>query len=507
MWALLAAMGCRPATAVDRGEPRDPAATPPPPPGGPCGPRTPGAVEVHFERSGAGTNEVTPAWLAEHHCEVRVVDVREPEERTGALGHIAGAEHVPLRSLLEAAAAWRRDEPVVLVCRSGRRTARAVETLEAIGFRHAAHLAGGMVAWRAGGYFTTRSEAGGGAPGAAHPSPGERAIGGPAHAAHAAHAIHPTPPRRPVSAEDLRAFMSDPTTVHWLPAAALMLTGTESCIDGRDDHPVLGTPGGDAGELVLALSALETVSGRRIDESRLAALFEAYAEAFGRFYLHTDRHALHRLAESLRADARFTDAGALVANEHAVEALVRQPPPALARPLLDHLVAPEHVGCGHLRLMLQHPAEYGVRREVVEGVLRAAFRRGWRWPEALHFVVLDGDHDERAVVRVVLEREVHAYTRVPTIAPHAHGIGLFVYHPQVAAFVRRENASFLLEHEMELVGRHVLPERFQRVVSVLADHQLETTRRHLAAELPVYDLHFDGRGHASVQSPLTDDAP
>lgn len=87
---------------------------------------------------------------------VRVVDVREPDELTGPLGHIAGVEPAPLATVAERAAAWRRDEPIVLVCRSGGRSGRAAEQLVRAGFSRVMNLAGGMLAYAAAGYPVTR---------------------------------------------------------------------------------------------------------------------------------------------------------------------------------------------------------------------------------------------------------------------------------------------------------------------------------------------------------------
>ena len=42
--------------------------------------------------------------------------------------------------------------PVVLVCRSGTRSAQATVLLASSGFARAANLAGGMLRWRAAGY-------------------------------------------------------------------------------------------------------------------------------------------------------------------------------------------------------------------------------------------------------------------------------------------------------------------------------------------------------------------
>lgn len=78
---------------------------------------------------------------------VRLVDVREPHEWHGELGHVPGAELVPLSRLGEAAATWDREAEIILICRSGGRSARAAEALVASGFRRVMNLAGGMLAY------------------------------------------------------------------------------------------------------------------------------------------------------------------------------------------------------------------------------------------------------------------------------------------------------------------------------------------------------------------------
>lgn len=73
----------------------------------------------------------------------RLIDVREPSEFRGELGHVPGAELVPLGTLEAAAATWPREEPLVLVCRSGARSARAAAALVAMGFQHVTNFEGG----------------------------------------------------------------------------------------------------------------------------------------------------------------------------------------------------------------------------------------------------------------------------------------------------------------------------------------------------------------------------
>lgn len=417
------------------------------------------AAPFTFARSPGGAPEVDAEWLARHRCAVRIVDVREEGELEGPLGRIEGAEWAPLASLPGHAAAWPSDTALVVVDRSGRRASRAVEQLGTLGLRRAASLTGGMLAWHGAGFPVVR--------GALPEVPAPPSI--------------PAPPTDPV-----RSHLGDPQHVVWVPLASIVGAGTEQCIDGRGEGPVVGTPGGDAGELLLALGALEHATHEPVRMEAVDRAVAAWVEGFGRFYLHTDRSALARLGAALAADERFAGRGELTPG--AIEALVRRPPPELEAPLLDALVRPEHIGCGHLRTMLTHPSEYGVRAELVEAVLRASFRLGWARPELLDLAVLEGEHEETAVVRVHMDEPIHTYTRVPTF-PAAEGASFFVAHPEVSAFLRVELGSFLEERAADLGLAEPEPTALEAALSALAERQVAATLRHLARELPVYDVH------------------
>jgi rhodanese-related sulfurtransferase len=97
----------------------------------------------------AGIWEVQPNWLEEHAGEVQVVDVREPAEFNGPLGHVKGATLIPLGTLGEKMNGLKKEVPVVMVCRSGARSAQATLMLGKAGFDKVANLSGGMLRWRA----------------------------------------------------------------------------------------------------------------------------------------------------------------------------------------------------------------------------------------------------------------------------------------------------------------------------------------------------------------------
>lgn len=77
-----------------------------------------------------------------------LLDVREQEELTGELGHLADIVHIPMQQLpMRVSELSDKNATVIMVCRSGGRAARAGEFLESNGFKKVILLDGGMMAW------------------------------------------------------------------------------------------------------------------------------------------------------------------------------------------------------------------------------------------------------------------------------------------------------------------------------------------------------------------------
>jgi glyoxylase-like metal-dependent hydrolase (beta-lactamase superfamily II)/rhodanese-related sulfurtransferase len=124
-----------------------------------CGRPERGAIDpgadphwAHLRYSFAGVWEIDPHGLEEHQGPVQILDVREPDEFTGPLGHIDGAVLIPLGQLAARVDELARDRPIVAVCRAGSRSAQATAILQQAGFSEIANLNGGMLRWRAEGY-------------------------------------------------------------------------------------------------------------------------------------------------------------------------------------------------------------------------------------------------------------------------------------------------------------------------------------------------------------------
>ena len=102
--------------------------------------------------------ELFPWDLEEHIAEnkdILLVDITEPREFD--ILHIEGSINVP-RGILEASADWNyedtlpelaaaRDREVVLICRSGNRSALAAFTLQIMGFKSVTSLKTGLRGW------------------------------------------------------------------------------------------------------------------------------------------------------------------------------------------------------------------------------------------------------------------------------------------------------------------------------------------------------------------------
>jgi uncharacterized membrane protein YdjX (TVP38/TMEM64 family)/rhodanese-related sulfurtransferase len=77
-----------------------------------------------------------------------ILDVRDPDEFDGPLGHIDGAINVPLGRLSTVRPELSgRTRPVVVVCRTDKRSAEAAAILRAGGVQNVKVLRGGMEAW------------------------------------------------------------------------------------------------------------------------------------------------------------------------------------------------------------------------------------------------------------------------------------------------------------------------------------------------------------------------
>ena len=104
-----------------------------------------------------GRSPAAPSWIEaaalvarrEQDAALLILDVRGTDEFTGPLGHITGATNLPLDKLPERIAdVVRQNLPVVVVCKTDRRSSIAADQLTKAGVADVSVLRGGMERWR-----------------------------------------------------------------------------------------------------------------------------------------------------------------------------------------------------------------------------------------------------------------------------------------------------------------------------------------------------------------------
>ncbi len=86
-----------------------------------------------------------------------ILDVRDAVEWNDF--HIPGATLIPLSELPNRISELRRDKVIIVVCRSGSRSATGRDLLRKAGFTQVTSLMGGVTQWKAQGYPTVSGQA------------------------------------------------------------------------------------------------------------------------------------------------------------------------------------------------------------------------------------------------------------------------------------------------------------------------------------------------------------
>lgn len=214
-----------------------------------------------------------------------------------------------------------------------------------------------------------------------------------------------------------------------------------SDIDPRADYALLGTPGGDMGELINAVAVAEELSGTRFRVEQLSAMLQDYWHLMlsrGRryFYMGTDEAAMAALAKASGA------ADATRPRSHAERNAV-----------MRHATEPDCVGSRHLRGMIERPEEYGVRQEVA----RWAVETFWsvyhdaRNPlrEHLLLVVLKGELKPAAAAARVWSPDACPGV-APLLVPKTPSSEAVVTHEAHVKFFRLDLARFMSFRNAEL---------------------------------------------------------
>ena len=107
-----------------------------------------GILSVNCFSGSSKSYEVTCQEVLEQQGKVQLVDVRTAEEYQSELGHIQGTKLVTLGiELTNFLKTADKSLPIIFICRSGKRSLKAVEESLQLGFRHPLSMKGGMLEW------------------------------------------------------------------------------------------------------------------------------------------------------------------------------------------------------------------------------------------------------------------------------------------------------------------------------------------------------------------------
>lgn len=209
--------------------------------------------------------------------------------------------------------------------------------------------------------------------------------------------------------EEIKVHIGNPLKIQW----AKIPKHHFSSVEGRTAHPILGTPGGDLGEWLIALSIYEGMTNHEVRAARARASPPQTPAAPSRaprpqlalgdvtrmmreylrfttkmsFYYHTDRTTTERIGRILsleRLDLTETPQNDDIKGN-----------------LMQELVEPSNVGSEHFRMLLEKWHKFNVRKVLVGHCIQAYFTILWDkvatppvW-QKLRLVTVEGESQEK----------------------------------------------------------------------------------------------------------------
>jgi hypothetical protein len=288
-------------------------------------------------------------------------------------------------------------------------------------------------------------------------------------------------------APDVRATLrlEDPQSVMYQP----IMSHFFSDIDGRSKYAVMGSPGGDIGEFLLAMVAFESASmtTSRADTGLVYQMMSQFLEDMGkygklRFAMVTDEAAVASWTRS----AEVTDA------------LHPMTPDGKGRAIATSSL-PGSIGSEHLRLMMEHPDEYeGVRPGLLKSIIESFFTIYYDSTHpsqpSLMLIVQKGKHEEKGLVVVdrtgLYPEACKALT--PLIVPDTGHQSYYVYHRAAAEEHRSGMAEWLMQSQgWSAAGTHPsMGNRLFEDMRRMASKWFENTKDHIMKGVPRYRVAF-----------------
>ncbi len=234
-----------------------------------------------------------------------------------------------------------------------------------------------------------------------------------------------------------------------------------TCVDGRTPGHRFSAAGGSLGVILSVLDAGETALGQALSQAQVSTALTLFADRLGPVYLHSDTAAVTAVLSrmGLPSDTPLSSLS-----------------PAQQRSFIELASQPDYQGCGHLRLMLSQPAEYGINPGLIEKSLRATLELWFRGHPNVLFEVLSGAHAESEVI-LIDEQSSRPLDEATALADAPDQF--FCHRPLKYELIRRFVAV------LSAAGWTELPPEAMTEIARRHDEAAERTLASLAARLPV----------------------
>lgn len=219
------------------------------------------------------------------------------------------------------------------------------------------------------------------------------------------------------------------------------------CIDGRyknEDVAALALCGADGGELAL-LYATASQYGFKIDEKKALEVLTDVVGGEKNLRIHSDTHAQEQLPAA---------------------------------------------GCGHMKQMRTDMKSYGLEEDQIVTLnkqLDSMKKNGAKE------VVLEGDHQEGAVLQVVGEWGVRPQYVIESSEGNT-AVQVFIHHQTLVDRRHKELAKRLIESKAVILADNLDADYLYQVMSEVTENHLMETAKRLAKGLPIYLVKFADDG-------------
>lgn len=214
------------------------------------------------------------------------------------------------------------------------------------------------------------------------------------------------------------------------------------CVDGRSSNELMGTWGGDAGELMLVAATWEDMNENPLNKRQVGSLIKRYLEFMQPryFYMNTDTRSLAWLEVEIGFDRRQYDVAWLD---------ITRPPPELHDIISKTLLQPNATGSMLFKQMLTMPERYQIREGLVHDFIRALYAVLWDPANLqnakIRYYILSAPEPrhESAWVDFHVGSTCALELKQAMFPPFSDGISVFVNHPQALRVRRNQTATYI----------------------------------------------------------------